>query len=420
MHHLYTDILLGVLLAALIGLERGWETRGEDEGKRIAGIRTFTVIGMFASLSSLLAMKIGVLFIIAAFIGFAAFVISVYRIPEENKDVGITTEVSMLTVFVISSLAVYGYRYVASASAVILMGILSFKPQIHAFVKKISMEELVAVFKFLILVAVIYPLLPDIPPGNWTTLTYADFFKIVIIVAGISFMAYLAIRILGAKRGIMLSSLLGGLVSSTGVTLSLSRYYKENGGEPRYYALGILISWFIMFIRVIIIVCIFNVGLIAMLGIPIVAFMLFMGSYIFIFKKRIDEVPGFEIQIKNPIDIVASLKFAIILTVTFFIAEMGKKYAGEYGLLVISFFSGIADVDSITIYLSNLSRDPSFSRVAIFGIIIASITNTILKCIIACFIGGKKIGAPLVKITALLIALCLLIIIGLVYVIDIT
>jgi len=136
MNRLYTDILLGVLLAALIGLERGWETRGEDEGKRIAGIRTFTVIGMFASLSSLLAMKVGMLFIITAFIGFAAFVISVYRIPEENKDIGITTEVSMLTVFVISSLAVYGYRYVASASAVILMGILSFKPQIHAFIKK--------------------------------------------------------------------------------------------------------------------------------------------------------------------------------------------------------------------------------------------------------------------------------------------
>jgi len=90
MNRLYTDILIGVLLAALIGLERGWETRGEDEGKRIAGVRTFTVIGMFASLSSLLAMKVGVLFIIAAFIGFAAFVISVYRIPEENKDIGIT------------------------------------------------------------------------------------------------------------------------------------------------------------------------------------------------------------------------------------------------------------------------------------------------------------------------------------------
>jgi uncharacterized membrane protein (DUF4010 family) len=233
-------------------------------------------------------------------------------------------------------------------------------------------------------------------------------------------MGYIAIRVLGVKRGIILSSLLGGLVSSTGVTLSLSRYYRENGGEPRYYALGILIAWFVMFVRVLIIVCIFNVALMKMLGIPIVAFMLFMAGYIFIFKKQLDKMANFEIQIKNPIDITASLKFAIILTITFFIAEMGKKYAGEYGLLAISFFSGIADVDSITIYLSNLSRDTSFCRVAIFGIIIASIANTILKCFIAYFIGGKKICAPLVKIALLLVALSLLIFIGFIYIVDIT
>ncbi|MCA1927093.1 MAG: MgtC/SapB family protein [Calditerrivibrio sp.] len=401
----YTDLLLAVLLSSLIGLERGWQNRTDDDGKRIAGLRTFTIIGIFAALSSFISMNINQYFIFVSFIGFSFFIISVYR-NFDNRDIGITTEITMFAVFTISVLASYGYRYVASASAVIIMGVLSLKIQIHEFIKKISIEEIIAMLKFLILVAVIYPLLPDTPIGSWTTITYSEIFKIVIVIASISFLGYISIKILGSEKGILTSSILGGLVSSTAVTISLSKYYNENDKLPDFYIFGILLSWLVMFFRILIIAIIFNPDLALSLGLSILSACLYIIIQLFIIRNKLkNHSENIPIKIQNPIDIVSSIKFALILSIIVFFAEKGKMLLGKSGVIAAAFFSGLADVDAITIYLSKLSMEENFYYISVYGILIASAVNTLVKGIIANFIGGKSIGLPLLKY--MVISICI-------------
>ncbi|MEF3255766.1 MAG: MgtC/SapB family protein [Deferribacterales bacterium] len=394
----YLNLILAVILSSLIGLERGWQSRNDNDGTRIAGFRTFTIVGIFAALSSFLSININQYFLIVSFIGFIIFVISVYKF-NSSKDVGITTEVTMLTAFVISMVASYGYRYIATVSAITLVIILNFKPQIHYFIKKISLEEFIAFIKFLLLVAVIYPLLPDQPLGNWTTLTYTDIFEMVIILASISFMGYIAIKIVGTEKGILLSSIMGGLVSSTAVTVSLSKYYKENSTNQNFFIFGIIISWLIMYIRIFILTIIFSPKNFIYFFIPIFTISLVIALYLIFLKRNLIYQKDLNINIKNPIEISSSIKFASILSIISFIAEKGKELYGNTGILIVGLFSGFADVDAITIFLSKTSLNISMLKISLIGIFLASFVNTIIKNLLSFFIGGRNLALPLIKIT---------------------
>jgi uncharacterized membrane protein (DUF4010 family) len=399
----YIDIALAIALALLVGLERGWHLKDEDEGKRIAGIRTFTVVGIFASLSSFFSKEVAPYFIMVAF-GGVSIVVSILIFRTRNEeDRGITTEISLLTTFIISTLAAYGYRYIASASAVLMVILLSLKPQIHSFVKRIAFDELIALLKFLVLISIIYPILPNTTIGGWTSITYTDIFKIVIILSAISFLGYVAVKIAGPKKGVILSSLMGGLVSSTAVTINLSNYFRQNNGSPNVYTFGILLSWVVMFFRVVILTWIFNWELLIMV-IPIILSMV-MGVliYLYIIKKDLDNTSEIKMEIKNPIEILSSIKFALLLSAIIFLAEKGKEEFGKVGVLVISVFSGISDVDAITVYLSKLSIDNVFKITSVIGIFLAVIVNTLVKCCIATYVGSRALGSVLFKVTFMIV-----------------
>lgn len=399
----YTDILLAIGLALLIGLERGWHAKDEDDGRRIAGIRTFAITGIFAALSVFLAKEVDQLFLLAAFFCFSVIVAVVVYQSKCDEDCGITTEISLLATFVISTLAAYGYRYISSASAVLMIILLSLKPQLHSFIKKVEFEELIALIKFLVLIAIVYPVLPDGPMGSWTSIGYRDILKIVIVLSFISFSGYIAIKLAGAKKGVFFASLLGGLVSSTAVTINLSKYYKENANSPYIYIYGILTSWSVMFFRVVVLAGIFNLGILR--EILIVMFTMVLGVLInlYIIRKRIEDTTDVKIDIKNPIDIISSVKFALLLSVIIFLAEKGKELFGKMGLVVIAIFSGLSDVDAITVYMSKLSIDPSYKTVAIFSIFVAVVINTLVKCGITFFAGGKVLGLNILKLTCIII-----------------
>lgn len=399
----YTDILIAIGLSLLIGLERGWHAKDENEGKRIAGIRTFAITGIFAALSVFLAREINQIFWLAAFICFSVIVAVVVYQSRCDEDRGITTEISLLTTFVVSSLAAYGYRYISSASAVLMVILLSLKPQLHSFIRKVEFEELIALIKFLVLIAIIYPVLPDGALGSWTSLGYKDIFKIVIVLSLISFAGYISIRLAGAKRGVFLSSLLGGMVSSTAVTVNLSKYYRENKGSVYLYIFGILTSWAVMFFRVVVLTGIFNKNILREVLFVMFAMVLVVLVNLYIMKRRIEDIPDVKIEIKNPIDIVSSIKFAILLSAIIFLAEKGKELFGKMGLIAIAIFSGLSDVDAITVYMSKLSIDRSYTTVAIVSIFVAVVVNTLVKCVITFFVGGRVLGLSILKLTCTII-----------------
>jgi len=395
----YIDISLAIGLALLVGLERGWHLKDEDEGTRVAGIRTFAITGIFSALSVYLSKMINQYIFIVAFFTFAIIVaVVIYRINNQG-DIGITTEVALITTFLISALAAYGFRYIATASGIILVGFLSLKPQIHSFVKRIAFDELIALVKFLVLIGIIYPILPDLPLGTWTSIRYTDIFKIVIILSFLSFAGYIAIKIVGTTKGVIFSSLLGGLVSSTAVTVNLSKYYNENGNLPEIYIFGILTSWCVMFFRVIVLVAIFNYHVVRDISIVMLSMVLIILINLYFLKKSISTSDGVKIDIKNPIDIISSIKFALFIAIVVFLAEKGKEIFGKASLIAIAAFSGLGDVDAITVYMSKLGVDETFRITAILSIFIAVVMNTLVKCGITFIIGGKQLGINILKVT---------------------
>ncbi|MCX8083880.1 MAG: MgtC/SapB family protein [Calditerrivibrio sp.] len=399
----YIDLIIAMGLALLIGLERGWHYKDEDEGKRIAGIRTFAITGIYASISTYLALKINIYIFLVAFLSFAFIMAVIFSQGKREEDRGITTEISLLATFIISASAAFGYRYVSSASAVIMVLLLSLKPQIHSFLKRIDFAELLSLFKFLVLIAVIYPLLPDKPLGNWTAIKYTDIFKVVIVLSFISFAGYVMIKLAGSKKGVFLSSILGGLVSSTAVTINLSNFYRENENNPKLYIYGILSSWAVMFLRVIVLVTIFSDFITLKVGFIMISMVVSILISIMLMKKEVDRAEGAEIVLKNPMDLASSIKFALLLTFIIFLAEKSKELFGSYGLVMISIISGISDVDAITIYLSKLSQEQLFQRVAVLGIYLAVMVNTVVKTVIVFYIGGSKLGVGLVRLSLLTI-----------------
>jgi uncharacterized membrane protein (DUF4010 family) len=236
---------LGVALALglLVGAERGWQTRQRAEGQRVAGFRTFGLIGLLGGLWALIATETGVLVLATAFAALAAvLVVSQVQFLRKDGDVGATTMVAALVTFALGALAGYGEMTIAAAGAVIVTLLLGVKPQLHGLVERLERDELMAVIKLLLMSVVLLPVLPDQGYGPWQALNPYRIWWMVVLIAGISFTGYMAIKLAGPRRGVLLTGLFGGLASSTATTISLARLAKGTPALQRLAAAGIVVA----------------------------------------------------------------------------------------------------------------------------------------------------------------------------------
>lgn len=221
-----TFYYLGVALAIglLIGVERGWKEREVEEGERVAGVRTYGLIGLLGGGVALLSNHIGSLVMGFAFLGLAgALTMShIVNMPSE-EDAGITSLVAAFIVFVFGAMAAMGEVVIAAGSAVVATLLLTYKPLLHRWVSALETEELRAGIKLLLISVVLLPILPNQGYGPWQTLNPYMIWWMVVLIATISFVGYFAIKIGGAHRGIVFTGLFGGLASSTALTLHFSR-----------------------------------------------------------------------------------------------------------------------------------------------------------------------------------------------------
>jgi hypothetical protein len=217
---------LGVALAAgmLIGLERGWHERAMPEGSRVAGIRTFAIVGLLGGLWALLGELVGEIALGFAFLAFAVvMIIARVRAAAKIDDYGITTVVAALVTFALGAIALRGQLSIAAAGAVVTALLLGIKPALHEFVERIEPEELNAVLKLLLMTIVLLPVLPDRGFGPWKALNPYELWWMVVLIATMHFVGYVAVKLVGEQRGIPLAGLAGGLIASTAVAVSFSR-----------------------------------------------------------------------------------------------------------------------------------------------------------------------------------------------------
>lgn len=402
-----TFIRLGLALAIgfLIGIERGWQERTASEGTRLAGIRTFGLTGLLGGLWALLASDLGHILLGFAFLAFAAvFIIGHIVSFREQHDVGITTVVAGLITFALGALAVDGQLAIAASAGVVTTIILSLKPVLHRWIQKLESIELNAILKLLLISVVILPVLPNRGFGPWKALNPYEIWWMVVLVAGLSFIGYFSIKIAGEERGTLFTSLFGGLVSSTVVTLNFARLVKEQKPNPIFLA-GVLIAAGTMFPRILVIISVFNPHLVISLVIPFsIMTIVSYASALWFWKRKKGKHPTEPIVLTNPFQLSTAIKFGLLLSAIMFLSAAFRVWFGSAGLYALSAISGLADVDAITLSVTRMSNGTLLLHVAALSIFIAACVNTLVKGFIFMFIAGLKKSYPLF-ITLILILL---------------
>ena len=397
---------LSLAIGLLVGVERGWQERDAPEGARIAGIRTFGLVGLLGGLWAVIGEVLGMVLLGIAFAAIAALMITAHlQDVRTGRDVGVTTVVAALVTFALGALAVLGYTKEAAAGAVVTTALLSLKPVLHGWLRRIESLQLFAGIKLLLISVVVLPVLPDQGYGPWQALNPYQIWWMVVLIAAISFAGYVSMRAAGVRRGVLLTGLLGGLASSTATTVTLARL--QRGTDLRaLLAAGIVAASAIMFPRILLEVAVVNRALLTPLVFPLALMTaITVGSALWLARHSRTSTSEPITQVRNPMELIPALQFGLFLALVMLLTQGLNEWLGERGLYLLAAISGIADVDAITLSLANLARGSDATDAMWRGIILAAMVNTVFKGLLATFIAGRALAVyvlPVMGLTALI------------------
>lgn len=391
---------IALLLGMLIGLERE-HSRTHLGNKMFAGVRTFALISLAGSMAAMIADEFNSPQLLTVVIGVVGvWVALAYVTIARLGQVGITTEVSSLIALLAGILCYLDYIIFASAIAVTATLLLSLKPALHSFATALSREDVYATLKFAVITVIVLPILPNenFGPEPFDVLNPYRIWLMVVFISGISFAGYVLMKILNASAGIGITGLLGGLVSSTAVTLSLSQRSKAQAAFVRSIALAAVAAWTVMIPRVLLQAGIINMALVRTLWLPLTVMggaLLAYAVFLFFTRKGHDSD---QVEVRNPFELKPAFIFGLLYGVILVISRAAEVYFGNTGVYVSSVIAGIADLNAITLTMAELSQpmgnlDPG---VAAQAITLAIISNTVVKMILVFSAGSRRLFMLLV------------------------
>jgi uncharacterized membrane protein (DUF4010 family) len=391
-------------LGVLIGMERQ-RTRGGIEV--FAGVRTFSLVALFGAISVYASEQSGLPWLLGLiFLSVIAVVITAYQATSRRGEIGATTEVSLLITFFIGCICAWGDVGIAGAITVVAMLLLSLKGWLHGLARRIEPSDVEATLKFAIITLIILPLVPNTnfgPEGLEVINPYKTWLMVVLI-AGLNFVGYILVKVLGKEHGFGITGLLGGLVSSTAVTLGFSQRSRVEPALTSVLALAIVLAWTVMYFRVVVEVGVVNFALAKTLTLG----MLLMGAVslvicLFLWRQgRSKETAEVESG-HNPFELGDAIKFGLLFAVVIFVASAAQTYFGDTGLYLAGALAGLTDVDAIALSMASLAQqDPASSSAAARTVVIAVISNTMVKCGMAIWLGAPSMRRTMIPITAAL------------------
>ena len=405
------NFFIAILLGALVGLQREYEQQ-HTHIKKFAGLRTFILISLLGAILGFISSEIleSQLLIVVGFVAIIALAVTSYIITYmKYKDISATTEIAAILTFVVGFLCSKGLLGLAAIFGILVAAFLTFKKNLHDFARKIEKKELFAIIKFAIISLVILPLLPnknysllDIPFINsifinadvLAEINVFNFYHIwlmVILIAGIGLLGYLLVKVLGAKRGYGLTGLVGGLVSSTAVTISMSGESRRHKRFVIPFVIAVTIASATMFVRMLVEVAVVNRDLLPSLIVPLgLMGVVSYGSVIFLLCSKKKKQTK-EIEFEQPFALWPAVKFGLFFVLILFVAKLMQLIFGSVGIYATSILSGLADVDAITLTMSSMSSSGQVANnVAVTSIILAACSNLLVKGGMTWFLGGKK------------------------------
>ena len=385
---------IALAIGLLIGVERGWKFREAKEGQRIAGLRTYGLTGLLGGGAGLLSQYLGATAFGFVFLGFAVTVTVAYAMQRNvSEDASITSLVTILLTFILGALATLEHVNLAASVAVVTAILLRYKAVLHGWLKKLEKKELHAALQLLLISIVLLPILPDHGYGPWQALNPYEIWWMVVLIAGISFSGYFAMKIAGPRRGVILTALAAGMASSTALTLHYARLSQKHKNMKNLLAAGILLACGTMFPRIVLVSSLINPALFSKLVVPMsIMTVVVLLSSLVIWHKKADQAPGELTHLINPLELKSALFFGALLILVILLGKAAIDYFGEAGIYILAMVSGIADVDPINLTLSRMSTVDLSLDLAVMGIVIAASSNTLVKALLATFIGGPGIG----------------------------
>lgn len=395
---LLISIVASAGLGALVGLIRQWSDQTSRDAKHevdLGGVRTYTLWAMLGCLGAYGSKEYSPLLLVVtiALVG-AHQLASVVKAPPRDRPGGTTFASVMLTVL-IGALVFWGQRQTAMVVAATTMLLLGLKQPLHTWTRAFTAADLRATLQFVAITGVILPLVPNRGFGPYDGFNLHSTWLMVVLISGLGFAAYIAIRLVGESAGVLLTSVLGGLASSTATTLAFSRRSKEEPTLSSEYGLGVVVACTIMLPRLLLAVSVLNPDL-ALALIPPFAAMAVPGmvyvAWLHFFRPRTPSgVPTPALH--NPLKLSIAIKFGLLFAVISFLVKAFPHWGLSQGVLPLSFVSGLTDTDAISLSMaSSNARGALALSLAADAVILASVANSIVKAGLA-----VAFGSPVVR-----------------------
>lgn len=391
------SLLVGALLGFSIGLQREISFAHRNSDIVFTGARSFAIIALLGVLASYFKTQYpGITIVIAMLVGTLVISSYIMRVIQHEKK-GTTTEFAAIAAFIIGMLSYEGLYIYASFVTVVIIIILEIRTQVIEFKGEVNKKDIQSMVLFLLITFVILPILPNETIDSYGIINPYVIWMMVVLVSGLSFAGYIAARLIGASRGIMVAGFFGGFLSSTATTITFSKKVDSEGKLTNQLASAIALACTTMYIRVVIVSAFIDTN-VAMRLAPayILATMAGYAYIYYLYKKTERSSIDVSMIYKNPLEMKEALKFGLLFGIIFAATALLQDWAGDVGTYISSLVSGITDVDAITLSLSTLYTDEKLMlRTAVTGIVIATFSNSLTKLGISYIAGNTKLGNQL-------------------------
>jgi len=388
---------ISLALGFLVGFQREFAF-GDQEKDHAAGVRTFSALALGGCTAAFLSDLTGSPWVLVVSIfSFSLFFAVNYFLEASKGNKGLTSEVSAMVVLLIGALCYHDQVAISIAIGIMLTVLLSVKAELHRFAGKITRSDLSASLKFAVIAAIVLPVLPNESYGVAPFDIFNPFkiWMLVVFISGISFVGFILIKIVGTQRGIGLTGLLGGIASSTAVTLSFTQRSRQNPALAPSFSVAIFVAWTVMFVRVVLEVGVVNHLLVAPVLLPL-GMMMATGLLYCLVLWRYQGKAKYKkenLEFNNPFELGPAIKFGLIFTAVLALAKAARTWFGDTGLYVSSFVSGLADVDAIALTVAELSLRPDELSLtaAADAVVLAAVANTLSKGMIVMLLGSSAL-----------------------------
>lgn len=390
---------LGAGIGLLIGIERGWQERQVRDGARVAGIRTFTLVGALGAICSLFSGG-GAAALGLCFLAFALpFSVFEWRRAEQAGSLSATDLVAGLLTFALGAYGAQGSMAVAAAVGVVAAALLAERRVMHAFLRHLKWTELRAALVLLVMTAVLLPALPDHTIDPWNALNPHQIWLMTVLVAAISYAGYVAVRIVGERKGLLTAGLLGGIASSTTVTWTFARLVRRDGAALPAVMTAILAAWIISLLRMTAVAMVIQPALALPLAPPVLAAACVLLLPALLAWRAGAKAARHALALQDPFDLGLMLRLTALLAAIMLLSKL--LASGHSGLFALGGISGLLDVDPITLSMAKMVGNGIAIATAVSTILIAAATNGLAKTVLALIFGGPKLGL-LLGLSALL------------------